>query len=102
MILYNVTCNIDEKMEHEWVDWMINEHIPEVMATGKFYEYKFYKIQTQVADNQGLNFSIQYFAKSIEDYDSYIQNNAAELRNKTIQKYGDRVLAFRTILERIK
>ncbi len=36
MILYNVTVALDPAIETEWLAWMQQEHIPEVMATGCF------------------------------------------------------------------
>ena len=34
MILYNVTVNIDTDVEEDWIEWMKETHIPEVMKTG--------------------------------------------------------------------
>ena len=36
MLIYNVTINIEESVEKEWLAWMQQVHIPEVIATGKF------------------------------------------------------------------
>ena len=35
MIIYNVTSNIDESIHDEWLNWMRQEHIPQVLGTGK-------------------------------------------------------------------
>src|SRR5690349_8057948 len=44
MLLYNVTVGIDKVLEAEWLIWMRDQHIPAVMATGYFKEYKMYKV----------------------------------------------------------
>lgn len=44
MILYNVTVAIDKKVEKQWVEWMKEVHIPEVMETNQFVENKFFKV----------------------------------------------------------
>ena len=44
MILYNVTVAIDKKVENDWLIWMKNVHIPEVMETNQFETYKFFKV----------------------------------------------------------
>ena len=36
MIIYNVTINIEEAATAEWLAWMQETHIPDVIATGKF------------------------------------------------------------------
>ena len=50
MIIYNVTVNIDESIHEEWLLWMKNVHIPDVMETGHFLENKICKI---LAESEG-------------------------------------------------
>lgn len=101
MIIYNVTCNIPEEIESEWVHWMKHVHIPEVIATEKFSGFKMLKLLTAVADNEGVNYAIQYFCNSMEDYNDYADNHAPALKAKTFERYGEQVLAFRTLLEEV-
>lgn len=101
MIIYNVTCNIPEEIESDWVHWMKHVHIPEVIATEKFTGFKMLKLLTPVEDNEGVNYAIQYFCNSIEDYNDYADHYAPGLRAKTFEKYGEQVLAFRTLLEEV-
>lgn len=101
MIIYNVTCNIPEDIEEEWVHWMKHEHIPEVIATEKFTGFKMLKLLTVVDGNEGVNYAIQYYCHSLEDYENYNEKFAPALRQKTAEKYGEKVLAFRTLLEEI-
>ncbi len=99
MILYNVTCNIPLEIESEWLEWMKNEHLPQVMATNKFNSYKIFKLLTEVDGNEGVNYAVQYFCDSIDTYNDYAQNYAPALKAKTAAKYGEKVLAFRTLLQ---
>jgi hypothetical protein len=101
MIVYNVTCNIPETIEEEWVHWMKHEHIPQVIATEKFTGFKMLKLLTTVADNEGVNYAVQYFCNSLEDYDDYADNYAPALKAQTYERYGDQVLAFRTLLQEV-
>ena len=43
MIIYNVTINVDDSVHDEWLTW-IKEHIPQVLATGKFSGAKLTKV----------------------------------------------------------
>ena len=101
MILYNVTVNVDDNIHQEWVQWRKKTHIPEVMATGKFVDYKMFKVITRQPDETGVTYSIQYFAKTLADYESYKADFGPALQIKTMQKYGDSLMAFRTLLETI-
>jgi len=62
MIIYNVTCNLHPRMAEEWLAWMKEEHIPEVMQSGCFTECKILKLLTEAEDNDGVNYAIQYTA----------------------------------------
>ncbi|MCC6818657.1 MAG: DUF4286 family protein [Bacteroidia bacterium] len=101
MIIYNVTCNIPETIESEWVHWMKHTHIPEVIATEKFTGFKMLKLLTGVEDNEGVNYAIQYYCNSLSDFESYNQDFAPALKQKTFERYGEQVLAFRTLLEEV-
>ena len=37
-VIYNVTVSVDEDAHHEWLEWMQEVHIPDVMKTGSFVE----------------------------------------------------------------
>ncbi len=101
MIIYNVTCNIPEEIETEWIHWMKHVHIPEVIATEKFTSFKILKLLTVVEDNEGVNYAIQYYCNTIEDFNEYVDLYAPALKAKTYARYGDKVLAFRTLLEEV-
>lgn len=80
----------------------MEEHIPEVMQTGCFTDCKVLKLITEAEDNQGVNYAIQYTAASMEDYVKYRDTFGPGLQQKTKEKYGDQVLAYRSLLEVIK
>ena len=98
MIIYNVTINIDDSVHDEWLDWMQNEHIPEVMNTGLFVENRILKVLDD-HDSGGQTYSIQYTCNSIDDYENYKEYHASGLQAKTGAKYKDKFVAFRTLLE---
>ena len=76
-------------------------HLPEVMDTGKFVSYGFYKIQNHELEDKSNNFSVQYLANNMEDYLDYVNQYGLALKQKTLEKYGEKVLAFRTLLESV-
>ena len=101
MVLYNVTVCPEADIEAEFISWLKETHIPEVMESGCFVEWKMFKIQTEQPDQNLASFSIQYFAQSFDHLEEYQANHAPALQAKTKKKYGEKVLAFRTILEQI-
>ena len=99
MIIYNVTVKIDNDTHDEWLQWMKSKHIPDVMATGLFTENKIYKVLTDETD--GRTYSIQYSCKDMNDYEKYQKDHASNLQKEHTEKYKDKFVAFRTILEEV-
>jgi hypothetical protein len=97
MIIYNVTINVEQSIHDDWLKW-IKEHIPQVLATGKFYEAKLTKVLVE-EELGGTTYSVQYRAKSRETLDSYYAEDAEKLRQDGLAKFADKMLAFRTELE---
>jgi hypothetical protein len=100
MILYNVTINIDPEVHVEWLAWMKKHHIPKVMDTGCFVENRIFKILT-VEEGEGFTYSIQYLCNSMKEYEMYRSNFASDLQKEHKEKYKDRFVAFRSLLEKI-
>lgn len=97
MIIYNITANIDQSIHDEWLKW-IKEHIPQVLATGKFTEAKLTKVLVE-EEMGGTSYSIQFRAKSREELDSYYTHDAERLRQEGLKRFADKMLTFRTELE---
>lgn len=101
MIIYSVTINIDETVETEWVQWMKKIHIPDVMNTGKFISCRFSKL-TSHKEEGSANYSAQYTCHSRHDLEDYQKNFAQQLQQKSLEKFTDKMHAFRSELEVIE
>jgi len=97
MIIYNVTINIDENVHDEWLVWMKEIHIPDVMATGFFLENKICKILAE--SEGGISYAIQYTCASMVDLDAYNKKHASRLQAEHLNKFNGKFGAFRTLLE---
>jgi hypothetical protein len=98
MIIYNVTINIDHAVHEEWMKWMRETHIPDVMRTGMFTENRMLKVLGD-EDSGGVTYSIQYTCKDMDDFQRYEKEFALLLRNEHNKKFSDRFVAFSTLLE---
>ncbi|WP_452219727.1 DUF4286 family protein [Lacinutrix salivirga] len=97
MIIYNVTVNIDDTVHDEWLNWMKQEHIPQVLATGKFEKATLSHILVK-EEMGGQSYSIQYRSYSRQALDAYYREDAERLRAEGLKKFADKMLAFRTEL----
>jgi len=97
MIIYNVTANIDNSIHDEWLKW-IKEHIPQVLATGKFEKATLSKVLVE-EEMGGQTYSVQYKSYSREALDAYYKEDAKKLRTDGLKRFADKMLAFRTELQ---
>lgn len=100
MILYNVTIKIDQDVEREWLQWMRKVHIPEVMQTGCFLDNSIFRLKFPPED-EGVTYAIQYHCKDLKTLDLYHSRYAAELQRAHTEKFLNRFVSFRTILEQV-
>jgi hypothetical protein len=100
MIVYNISIKVDKTIEKEWVEWQNKEHIPEVMSSGQFTNHKFYRLLEQ-EDAEAATYIVQYFSPSLENYHHYMEHVAPLLRQKTLDKWGNQFIAFRTIMQSV-
>jgi hypothetical protein len=100
MIVYNVTIKVQHEIAAAWLQWLKQEHIAEVIATGCFIQAKAMQL-LETDDTEGPTYVIQYFAESKANYNRYIQNHAAAMRQKGLDKWGDRFIAFRSVMQEV-
>lgn len=95
-VIYNVTVSVDVPVSEDWLDWMKNVHIPDVMATGKFLEAKISKVIGE--EEGGKTYAVQYLCSCMEVYEEYRNEFANELQEDHTKRYGKHTAAFRTLL----
>lgn len=97
MIIYNVTVTISNEVHDEWLDWMKQVHIPEVMATGMFLNNKI----SRVIDSQleEPTYAIQYTCPDMATLHQYQVQHAPALQKDHTDRYEGKFAAFRTLLE---
>jgi hypothetical protein len=100
MILYNITYTVATDIEDDFVSWMKTTYIPDVFATGLFTEHRFYRLMNSTNDGF-TNYSIQFFAESTAKLIEYENRFANALRYETQARYGEKALAFRSLLEAV-
>lgn len=80
--------------------WMLDVHIPDVMATGYFLENRFARVLL-VDEADGISYSIQYLCKNMADLQAYQGSHAPRLQADVKEKFEGKFVAFRTVLETV-
>lgn len=98
MIIYNVTVNVEEAVQDDWLQWMREEHIPDMIATGKFTGARMVKVLVE-EEMGGITYSVQYYTRNKATLEQYYREDAEKLRNEALKKFPNKFVAFRTELE---
>ena len=100
MIIYNVTVSVEECIKTDWLNWMKTQHIPELIATELFTKAQINRVIIQGDSNH--TFAIAYSCQSMKELHKYQIKFAAKLQQKHTDRYGDKAVSFRTIMEVIE
>lgn len=98
MFIYNVTLKVQDAIQEEWLTWLKQEHIPEITGTGCFSHANILRLM-ETDDSEGPTYAIQYLTESIALYELYIEKYSGIIRQRSIDKWGDRFIAFRSLLK---
>jgi hypothetical protein len=97
MIIYNVTVKIEHDAHVAWLSWMREVHVPEVLATGLFLDSQMARVM--VDEEDGVTYAIQYRCADMSTLERYQRDHAPRLQAGHSEKFKDKFVAFRTILE---
>ncbi len=101
MIIYNSTIKIEKEKETVWLDWLLGEHIAQVMETSCFEDYRVSRL-LDLDDHDGPTFTIQYFALDRKQYNEYVDKYAGALKKKFSDRWGSGYVLFETLMEVVK
>jgi len=101
MIIYNITMKLEKQIAEDWLQWMLSEHINDILETKCFVDFKLVRL-LDVDDSEGPTYAVQYFAESKSDFNRYIQLHSSEMRKRSFDKWGDKFVAFRSVMQVVK
>lgn len=98
MIVYNITTNVSWAIHDDWLLWLKQEHIPEMLETKCFYESRVLRL-LDVDDEEGPTYAIQLHASSSADYQMFVEKYAASIRRRSNERWSDQIIAFTSVME---
>ncbi|MEO6404690.1 MAG: DUF4286 family protein [Ferruginibacter sp.] len=98
MIVYNVTIKVDASIAADWIKWLRDDHIPAIINTGCFSNANVMRL-LEVDDFEGPTYAVQYLTEDFSRYQLYIDKYAAVMRQMSFDKWGNKFIAFRSVME---
>lgn len=102
MLVYSVTVEIDAATEAEWLAWMSQVHIPDVLATGRFRGAGLRRVVEPEPGSGRAAYVIDYDLESLAELEAYRAGDAARLQAEHSRRYAGRFTASRRILESVR
>jgi hypothetical protein len=95
MITYEVTAKVGSHLAGEYERYMIEQHVPDVLATGAFIS------ASLDMTGDGL-YRVCYVAENIEKLDAYLNEYSTELRKDFSGRFPDGIELSRKQWETIR
>jgi hypothetical protein len=100
MYIYSVTVHIDKDAESDWLDFMQQKHIFDVLKTGSFTKACMRKV-VQHTDADKSVYNMEYYCTDKESYESYATKAASALQKDVADRFAGRFKAERMLLEEV-
>jgi len=97
MYIYNITTNVSEEIQKEWLLWMHETFIPAMLDTKKFTQAIMTEVQIE-EDMGGVTYSTQYFAENKEMLARFGKEDQIDLYKKH-SKFKGQYVEFSTELK---
>ena len=97
-LILNTTIKVDHRIADAWLQWTKEEYIPMVEQTNCFVWTRLVRL-LEVDDEDGPTYALQFAAASKADYLRYNELHAVRLQKQSFDKWGDRFIAFRSLME---
>ena len=101
MIIYNITTKVHHSIDADWRQWQQETFIPAMLATGYFSSAKWLRLLEQ-DDSEGHTYAVQFGGDDSDTYRLFLAAYGDSMSRMSTERWGDRVIAFRSLLEVIQ
>lgn len=101
MLIFNTTFHTDDDIRKEYVNFMTEVYIPQVIKAGLLSNPCFSKIHHTHEQQEGTSYSLQFRVENHDLLNEWIHGKGELLNKRLINKFGNKVAGFVTIMEEI-
>jgi len=101
MIIYVVNTTFKKEIRNEWLNWMKEVHIPDMLQTGYFTGAQIFSVILPARSGDEVSYTVQYTSDTYEKFMSYKVKEAKRMGKKVEEKFGASVVLERSLLESV-
>ena len=98
MIILNITTKISWDVHEKWKEWLINEHLPQILETQLFDRYQFVHL-IEMDDEEGPTYALQLYSSSADLLDNYRSKHIHRFEKKERELWGDKFVTFQSVMK---
>lgn len=98
MVIYNITYSVAKNINEQWLNWMKETHIREIIETGLYVKYQMVKL-LDTDEDESTTYAIQFYAQTKGKHLEYIREHEVSFKLKSSRQWGNEVLGFGTLME---
>jgi hypothetical protein len=100
MLIYEVNLEVEEEISHKVAGWLL-DHIQQMLENKGFkagyWFFRRFEDEGREPEAKTL-WTIQYVIEDRADLEAYLTNKAAATRQEAVDKFGDKMVASRRVL----
>ena len=99
MIILSITTALQNDVEHEWVGFMKNDHIPSLMEEGMVDSFRFVRVMPQEGVDVAYNLQLRFV--NIQHFNDFQTHKGPQFAQIQLNKYPGKIAQFSTVLEEL-
>lgn len=100
IIIYSETTAVAESVEQNWLEFMKTVHIPSIMETGLFLDYRF--VRVPASEGVDVSYNLQLRCENNEKFNQFKAFHEAGFQSVIAQRYQGNYGSFNTMLEELQ
>ena len=98
MIIYNITTLVSWPIHDDWKEWLMKEHLPDLMGTQLFSQFQVVRLM-EVNEDEGPTYAVQLYLRNISDFRTYRDKHLEAFQQKEKDAWGDYATSFASLME---
>ena len=100
MIIYNTTFHIEESIQQEFIEYILQNVIPQAIKSELLTSPRFSQIFGE-EETSGFSYALEFATESISTLEQWNKTESTAVITPLIEKFKDKVVGFSTIMQTI-
>ncbi|MBS3993549.1 MAG: DUF4286 family protein [Bacteroidetes bacterium] len=97
MYIYNITFNLEESIQHEWIAWM-EKFFKRTISVGNFSAANIHLVMVK-EEMGGVTYAVQFHTATQEKLSQFMQEELILLEDQLQQNFSGKYVFFHTELK---